>query len=124
MLYSVDSQSYVNYIPHESEYRTWINRLSQEELEPIYEELNQMIEGDEIHTSSWMPRSDWNGTVFYPIYKTACRCNQEAAGMCFGLLLWQVLMERDDVWGFGRYEKNGVPIQGMTYFRIDNPPPR
>ena len=124
MLYSVDSQTYVHHIPHEPEYRTWVNCLAQDEFDAIVEELNSRVGGDEIHTSSWMPGSDWSGTVFHPIYEKACRRDEEAAGMCFGLILWQVLMERDDVWGFGRYEKRGVPIEGMTYFRIHNPAPR
>jgi len=83
-----------------------------------------MVEGDEIHTSSWMPGSNWSGTVFDPIYRIACQQDESAAGMCFGLMLWEVLMQREDVWGFGRYEKDGVPIEGMTYFRIHNPPQR
>jgi len=124
MLYSIDTQKYISHIPHESEYRTWIGRLSQQEFETIIEDLNQKVEGDEIHTSSWMPGADWSGTVFEPIYEKACRCNEEAAGMCFGLILWCILMKREDVWGFGRYEKDGVPIKGMTYFKIENPPPK
>ena len=122
MLYSLDSETYIDYIPHKHEYRTWINRLTEKEIEAIHEKLNQMIEGDEIHTSSWLPGSDWSGTAFHPIFETACRYNEDAAGMCFGLMLWHVLKDRADVWGFGRYEKNGIPIQGMTYFKINNPP--
>ena len=54
----------------------------------------------------------------------ACRHNQEASGYCFGLFVWVVLQEHPDTWGFGRYEKDGVQIRSMTYFRLDNPPPR
>jgi hypothetical protein len=125
MLYSVDTGNYIDYIPHEREYRAWVGRLTRAEVEAIEAELNRMVEGDEIHTSSWMPGSDWSGTVFHPIYESACQQNEQAAGMCFGLMLWKVLMDRrEDVWGFGHYEKAGVPIEGMTYFRIRNPPPR
>jgi hypothetical protein len=28
-------------------------------------------------------------------------------------------MDRPDDWSFGRYEKDGIPIRGMTYFRIN-----
>jgi len=126
MLFSVDSQSYIddNYIPHKSEYSIWMNRLSEDEITAIHNKLNEMVDEDEIKTSSWMPGSDWSGTVFHPIYEKACHSNEESAAKCFGLMLWYVLLTRDDVWGFGRYEKDGIPIQGMTYFRIHNPPSR
>lgn len=122
MLYSVNGKKYVKHTPHSVDYRVWISRLSSEELEAIRDELNHRIGEDDIHTSSWIPGTDWTGTVFQPIYEKACLRNVEAAGMCFGIILWEVLKERDDVWGFGRYEKNGIPIDGMTYFRITNPP--
>ena len=124
MLYSTDSQKYVVHIPHESEYRIWTGRLSDEEFRRIYDELTRRVEGDEIHTSSWIPGSDWGPTPFQPIYEKACRYDEESAAMCFGLFLWQVLMEREDVWGFLKCERDGIPIRGMTYFKIHNPPPR
>ena len=41
----------------------------------------------------------------------------------FGLILFNYLMHRPDgVWGFGRFEKDGVPIESTTYFEIKNPP--
>jgi hypothetical protein len=124
MLYSVDTAKYIDDIPHTLEYRTWLSRLPQSDLDLIRQELIRRIEGDEIHTSSWMPGSDWTGSIFYPIYERACLRNQEAAAMCFGLILWQILLERQEVWGFGRYEKDGIPIKGLTYFRLHHPPSR
>lgn len=44
-------------------------------------------------------------------------------GCFFGLILFNYLMHRPDgVWGFGRFEKDGVPIESTTYFEIKNPP--
>jgi hypothetical protein len=73
-----------------------------------------------VDTSSWIPGADWTGTVFQPIYE-ACGEDENAAALFFGLLVWQVVMDREDCWSFGRYEKEGIPIRGMTYFRIDCP---
>ena len=39
------------------------------------------------------------------------------AGWCFGLFLWEYMMERDDEWLCGKFDKDGVPIGGTTYFR-------
>ncbi len=71
---------------------------------------------------AWIPGSDWTGTVFQPIYEKACKCNREAAAEFFGLIFWAVLLERNDVWSFGRYEKDGIPIGGMTYFKFGRIP--
>jgi hypothetical protein len=63
-------------------------------------------------------------TVYEPIYH-ACGDNQEEAGKFFGQILFDLLMNIEDtVWGFGKYEKNGVPIKGITYFILPDPPER
>ena len=123
-LYAVDSQRYVADIPHRHDFNVWRSRLTDEQFDDIRTELRRRIEGSEVHTSSWIPGSDWTGTVFEPIYTDACRYDIDASGRCFGLFLWVVMMEHPDVWGFGRYEKDAIPIEGLTYFRIDNPPQR
>lgn len=98
----------------------WRSRLTAEQFGAICTELWGRIEGGEVHTSSWMPGSDWTGTVFEPIYTRACLHNMDASGRCFGLFLWVVMMHHPEVWGFGRYEKDGIPIEGLTCFHFDN----
>ena len=122
MLYSPDSQKYINHIPHQKEFDAWTKRLDQSELDAIVDELTKKIDGDEIHTAGWLPGSDWTGTVFAPIYDKACKSDFESAAKCFGIFVWKIIMERqNDVWAFGKYEKEGVPIESMTYFKINKP---
>ena len=123
-LYSIDSEQYVDYIPHRENFERWRSRLSEGQFEAICDELRRMIDGAEIHTAGWMPGSDWTGTPWEPIYTEACDYNEVASGYCFGLFVWVMLQEHPETWGFGRYEKDGVPIRSMTYFRLGNPPPR
>ena len=123
-LYSVDSQEYVDYIPHRENFERWQSRLSVSQFEAICDELRGMIDGAEIHTAGWMPGNDWTGTPWEPIYTDACNYDKVASGYCFGLFVWVMLQKHPEVWGFGRYEKDGVPIRSMTYFRLGNPPPR
>lgn len=118
MLYSIDEDKIINYIPHENEFSVWRGRLSDLEYQTIVEELNRRIEGTEIQTSSWIPGSDWTGTVFDPIYRKACLNDIIDSGLCFGLIVWVVMMERPETWAFGRYEKDGIPIRGLTYFQV------
>ena len=119
MLFNIDSNK-IDWIPYYAEYETWKNRL--EQLDPkafqkIVDELNRRVNGSEVHTSSWIPGSNWSGTVFQPIYD-AC-LDEESAAKFFGLILWEVMMKRKgEAWCFGRYEKDGIPIEGLTYFRV------
>ena len=124
MLYSADSQKYVTIIPHIKEFDFWTSRLSRQELDNIRNKLDSMIDSDEIHTAGWMPGADWTDTEFEPIYSKACQHNERLAGMCFGIFVWETMMNRDDTWGFGKYEKDNTPIESMTYFRFGVPPPR
>lgn len=122
MIYSIDSRAYVRDIPHQREYDIWRARIRDQEYLAIMAALNARIEGDEIVTSSWIPGSDWIGTVYQPIYSKSCRMNGDHAAKFFGLLLWEVMLNHEDVWSFGRYEKDGLPIEGMTYFKLSTPP--
>lgn len=118
MLYSLeDTRNPVQEIPHQKEYRIWRGNISDSDYEAIVDHLDSLIEGTEVQTSSWIPGSDWTGTPFEPIYH-ACRFDVNAAAQFYGLILWDVMMRRADHWSFSRYEKDGIPIRGLTYFRI------
>ncbi len=122
MLYSVDTCKYVNKLPHEKKYDCWMKNLSPADYVKIVDTLYDKIDLSDINTSSWIPGNDWTGTVYEPLYH-ACGNSKEASGLFFGVLLFKLLMDRQDaVWGFGRYEKDDIPIRGMTYFILKNPP--
>jgi hypothetical protein len=123
MLYSVPDLRQIDHVPHPVDYRRWsqaLDRIDTHAYHRIHDQLDQRFEGREVDTSSWIPGSDWTGTIFQPIYH-ACGEDEATAALFFGLLVWQVVMDREDCWSFGRYEKDGIPIRGLTYFRIDCP---
>lgn len=122
MLYSVDSGRYVTRLPHKTEFDRWMKRLSAADYQRIVDAINERIDASDINTAGWMPGHDWTGTVYEPLYD-ACGKNETQSGMFFGLIVFNTLMRRTDgVWGFGKFEKDGVPISSMTYFIIENPP--
>lgn len=121
MLYSIESSKYIETIPHRRDYERWRGGISDGEYQAIYNELQSRISGSEIETSSWIPGSDWSGTVYEPIYDKACDYDEVASAKFFGLILWHVVMEHEATWAFGRYKLGDVPIEGLTYFRIDPP---
>lgn len=123
MLYSIETGKYVERLPHKKEFDSWMKKLPQADYDNIIDALNDKIDSKEINTSSWMPGDEWN-SVYKPI-AIACGNDKDASGLFFGLILFDLLMKRDDaVWGFGKYQKNGVPIKGITYFMLQNPPAR
>ncbi|GJQ61155.1 MAG: hypothetical protein SCALA702_02080 [Melioribacteraceae bacterium] len=117
MLFEIETGKRVNIMYHSKEFELWKNRLSKKEFDDIIENLESMIDRDEIHTSSWMPGSNWEGTVYEPIYTKSCNEDKNLSGLCFGLFVWYVFLNRQDEWYFGKFNKNGFPINGMTYFR-------
>lgn len=122
MLFSIDTGKYVTKVPHKRDFDRWMVNLSEDDLEKIETELNSKIDQSDINTAGWIPGHDWTGTVYQPIYE-ACNQNVTQAGMFFGLILFNLLMNRDDkVWSFGRFEKDGRQIASMTYFVLNNPP--
>lgn len=121
MLFSIDggSPKPITRLPHEKDFKIWRGRLPDAEYQAIVDELRHRIEGGEVHTSSWLPGANWEGTVFHPIFKTACRGNYDRSSLFFGLIVWKMFMDHEDDWSFGRYEKDGEQIRGITYFRIN-----
>ena len=122
VLYSTDSGKYVTSVPHKKEFEKWMKNLSIADYSKIEDAFNAKIDQNDINTAGWLPGHDWTGTVFEPIYN-ACGKNVTQAGMFFGLIVFELLMNRQDrVWGFGRFEKDGKQITRMTYFTLNNPP--
>jgi len=117
-LYSVDDKKIITTIPYNKKYRLYRSRLTNAEYDAIVDELNRRIDSNEVHTSSWIPGSDWTGTVYEPIYTKACNYDVDEAGKCFGLFLWVVMMNRPENWSFGHYKKKDIPIEGLTYFIV------
>jgi hypothetical protein len=117
LLFDFSTGRQITRVPYEAGYRRYLSRMSDEEIAAIRAALNEMIEGTEIQTAGWMPGHNWQGTVFFPIYEKAARRDYYAAAKCFGLMVWEVFMNRPEEWFSGRFEKSGEPIGSRTYFR-------
>jgi hypothetical protein len=119
MLFHLASGKKITKMPYAREYERFMSRMTATEIDTIKAALNEMIDGTEIQTAGWMPGNDWRGTPFQPIYEKAARHNYTAAAQCFGLMVWEVFMERPERWTSGRFEKDGEEIGSRTYFWID-----
>ena len=116
MLISVDSGKIATKLPHQNDFIRWRKNISDEDYEKVVDAINELIDANDINTAGWMPGNDWTGTPYEALYD-ACGHNKVQSGLFFGLIVFKILMERTDyVWGFGRFEKDGVAIRSMTYF--------
>ncbi len=113
MLFEVSNGQRITNKPHYDDYLAFRKRLTDEDYQAIEDELNSRIDGKEVHTSSWIPGNNWDGTVFAPIFHVACGGDYELSGMCFGLFLWYIMQERHDEW----YVMNSEDVRGKIYFR-------
>lgn len=118
MLIDINTGCLIKRVPHAGQYRLWMSRLTMAEISVAKAAINVKIDGDEIHTAGWMPGNNWTGTPFEPLHAKATRGDRQLSGLCFGILVWEVFMDRPEDWASGRYEKDGKPIASRTYFRI------
>jgi hypothetical protein len=128
-LFVVGDDREITNVPHETEFSVWKNRLTPGDREAISDEFDRLIDeklqnGTDILTSSWLPDElspnggqDWDGTPFQAIWDRACRQDWTATGWCFGLLLWEHMMNRPETWYCMKCELDGNPIGGTTYFQ-------
>jgi hypothetical protein len=112
----------VTKVPFQRDFRLWKGRMTATEIADVKNEIHRMLHSGEVHTTSWMPGSDWNGTPFQIIFEKGTRHSFAQAAMCFGLFVNECVLERcqnfDERWGFKHCEKDGYPIKGRTYFRL------
>ena len=116
MLIDIGSDVPIDRIPHPEMWRAVSERLSEEQLQGIFEEIEDRITGMEVSVAGWIPGSDWTNTPFQPIFETAARFDRETAAKMFGLIVWVYFMQRADRWGFGRYDTQNQHVESMTYF--------
>lgn len=118
MIISIETGQERKQVPYAQDFARWSKNLSNADYKKIYDKLNEMIDSNEIHTSGWMPGSNWMGTDFEPIYH-ACNMNERQAALFFGLIVYKVFLERVDYWACGRFELNGKAIRSLTYFKVN-----
>jgi hypothetical protein len=105
---------------HDRNFRQWMRQMTPDDFQRVTDALNEHINTTgrgEIITTSWIPGSDWTDTPYEPIYFAAGE-DWQSARFFFGLIVWRVMMDRPEIWSFGRYPRNPGEIIGLTYFRL------
>ncbi len=123
MLSSIES-NVINTVWYKKFFDASKSWLSDDEYQAMIDELNRIVQNSiddnsDIVVSSFIPGSDWSGTVWNPIYTKACGFDFDHAAQFFGLLVCQVLIDREEEWYFIKQE---TAARGMIYFRSQEKP--
>jgi hypothetical protein len=116
MLYNLEDDL-VKHVWHKDFFDACKSRLSKKEYQDMVDELNNIIQEkldskEDVLVASFIPGSDWSDTVWEPIYSQACGYDEEYSAQFFGLLVAQVLIDREEKWYFLRQDI----AKSMVYF--------
>jgi len=119
MLFNIDGKR-MTHMPHKDDYDRWRANLSDAHYQAIIDELLRIFdkadEDDKVVRASYIPGSDWNGTVYQPIYH-ACGEQYDIAKLFFGMLVWEAVQLHGKDWIFIQEEGPSDRPFGKTYFR-------
>lgn len=138
MLYNISSEiKEITNIPksHKKEYRHWQKLIGGPGRKVVFAEFDRVWTGKRIDCSSFLPRqseanipkgtgADWRGTPYDIIYQSLLLhyvdedVAWEKSRFCFGLMLWEWMINSDRHWGFGKYEE-ALGVRGTVYFEIN-----
>jgi hypothetical protein len=118
MLCGLDNDTNLKVVWHKKFFDACKNRLSNDEYQIMIDKLNSIVQNSidnksDIVVSSFIPGSDWSDTVWESIYTKACGHDEEHSAQFFGLLVCQVLINRDEKWYFLKQDI----ARGMIYFK-------
>ena len=100
-------------------------RLTEAEFDAITEALNQKLDETPIGKSnsvSWIPGSNWMGTVFMPIYTKACRGDEGASALFLGNAMKLTVICHGSLWRSVKQPKLKTDPEGIEttlYWRVD-----
>jgi hypothetical protein len=108
-------------MPHRENYDRWIKNISKSDYQKISDTLNSQFDSTEVNVSSLIPGGNWKGTVWEPI-SNACDNDRIASSCFFGLIVFDIIMKRKDVWGIDKFEISNWRAESTIYYILNNPP--
>jgi len=116
MLYSLDEKKMKDVpLKRKAKFQSWMKKLKINDYQSIKKAINEYCDGKEVVISSYIPGCNWIGTPYEPIYHI-CNMDQVQAGFFFGLIVWKVMIDRQEKWYFKPADSEDDAL-GTTYFR-------
>lgn len=99
MLYWKEQGTYIEDFPYQKAFDRWHSRMNDEDYVRITH-LIHTIADDSIQIDTILLRPDeWKDSLYEPIF-LACNGNRKGAMMFLELIIFKVLLEREDKWQF------------------------
>lgn len=114
VLYWKEKETYVEEIPYKKAYERWRCNINDEDYERINNLINAVAD-DTVQIDTILLRpNEWIGSLYEPIY-LACNQNRKGTAMFFELIIFKVLLEREDKWQFSLDLNHNNPIDRLIY---------
>ncbi|WP_323594397.1 hypothetical protein [Aliarcobacter butzleri] len=124
MLINIDDFTKITTVAHEKEFNAWKKKLTIEEFKSIEDYINKEIDdflenGEKFVNTTILASADWKDKPYMLIYEKVTDYYEDLAALFFGLMVWYVIMNREENWGCGKYNMvKNRDIQSMTYFLL------
>ena len=109
-------------------YATWLSLLAPADYRAIVAAMNLAVENSDVVRAQYIVCLPGHGEEWHAVYEPVWEAmgrNHEMAGKFIGLILWEVMWNRDEEWYFHKIDKTIFnehalieDIQVMEYFRV------
>ena len=109
----------VKSVPFQRDFRHWKSNMTAVQIADVKTWIHHQLDMGDVHTTSWMPGSDWRGTPLQAIYSSGTKRSEVAAAKCFGLFVWDCVLERiEESRGFKALREGRLPHKGSDLFSV------
>ncbi len=108
----------VTTLKNQQDFDNFMKKISAFDYQRIVKEINKYIDNNKKFAAAWIPGTDWTGTVYEPI-AIACANNKTEAGYFFGLIVFDLLMNRrDKTWEYEYKLDSTTKKKRMLYCEV------
>ena len=106
MIRTLDNKNKNKQMIRVNEYEALKQKLTAAEFTAITDEIDKLVnESNGKFVPSWQD-IDWSDAVFKPLVNT-CGGDVEMSSKFYGLICWDVIRQRSEVWTYTKFEQNG-----------------
>lgn len=102
-------------VPHRKNYLLWINKFAANEVDAVFDLIEEKIAGTDKFSVATLFGGDWDGPLFN-VYKTA-NCDHREAGLLLGRMVLDTVIRDSKKWYSVKTNLNGRDLETVFYWR-------
>ncbi len=99
VLYWREKEIFIETLPYKKAYDRWRVAIKDEDYQRITNLISAIADNSMQIDTIFLRPNEWLGSLYEPIY-LACNENRKGTAMFFELIIFKVLLEREDKWQF------------------------